>query len=265
MEENRQDVNYKPEPQYLLQHEFSIIAFIDYLMARPFDLLYQDKILSQYQNKILGELVSARNEIRDSWIDNKVEDSITKMLTQAEQTARENGFTQSIRRQSVKYLIPFMAGFFALTFVIMFFISDLIPTNLSWVIYVIYFALLVVICLVPRYINQRLLMRWANLSTQKGPLIRKNAAEPIEYLQKFVQFMVDDIRKICTVNHLDLANYRLMLFNNEYKNVNVLQEQVRKGVKYYIMELVPLDLEAESKSAAPSQESFDEDFETSKP
>ena len=265
MDDTAQNVNYKPEPQYFLQHEFSTIAFLDYLTARPFDLLFQEKVLAQYQNKILGELVSVRNDIRENWIDDKVEDSITKLLTQTEQIARENGFNQSIRRQSVKYLIPFMVGFFALTFVIMFFVGDLLPADLSWIIYVIYALLLIVICLVPRYINQHLLRRWTNLSTEKSPLLRNYAAEPIEQLQKFVQFLIDDIRKICTVNKLDLANYRLMLFNNEYKNVRVMQEQYRKGVKFYVMELTPLDQELESESASPSEESFDEDFEAFKP
>jgi len=266
MDETPSNVNYKPEPQYLLQHEFSVIAFLDYLTARPFDLLYQEKIIYQYQNKILGELVSVRTEIRDNWIDNKVENSITKMIAQAEQIARDNGFNQSIRRQSLKYLIPFMVGFFVLTFILIYFIGNLIPPDLFWLIYVIYAALLFVICLVPRYINQHLLIRWANFSTEKGPLLRKDATEPIENLQKFVQFLINDIRKICAINNLDLANYRLMLFNNNYDNVKLVQEQTRKGVNFYIMELKPLDLEAETKLAAPdSEQSFDEDFEALEP
>ncbi|MDD1778843.1 MAG: hypothetical protein LUQ65_11830, partial [Candidatus Helarchaeota archaeon] len=154
-------------------------------------------------------------------------------------------------------------GFFVLSFAIILFVE--IPAELFWVTYVIYAALLLVICFVPRYVNQRLLKRWQNLSTEKGSLVKKNAVEPMENLQRFVQFLIDDIRKICTVNKLDLANYRLMLFNNEYKNVKVLQEEFRKGVKFYIMELLPGDFEAESKAVQPSEKAFDEDFERTKP
>ena len=263
MDDSTQNINLKPEPQHLLQHEFSIIAFLDYLSTRPFDLLYQEKVIEQYQSRILGELVSVRSEIRDSWVDNKVEDGVTKILGQAAQIARENGFNQSIRRQSMKLLLPLMIGFFVLSFAVILFVD--IPPDLFWITYVIYAALLIVICFVPRYVNQRLLKRWQNLSTEKSPLLQKNAVEPLENLQRFVQFLIDDIRKICTVNKLDLANYRLMLFNNNYKNVKVLQEQFRKGVKFYIMELLPGDVGAESKAMPPSEKAFDEDFERSKP
>lgn len=263
MNDPNQNINLKPEPQYLLQHEFSVIAFLDYLSTRPFDLLYQQKIIEQYESRILGELVSARSEIRDSWADNRVEDSITKLLAQAEQIARENGFNQSIRRQSMTILLPLMIGFFALTFAVIFFIP--VPPELFWIPYVIYAALLVVICFVPRYVNQRLLNRWQKLSTEKGSLVQKAAVEPLENLQRFVQFLIDDIRKICMMNKLDLANYRLMLFNNAYKNVKVLQEEVRKGVKFYIMELLPGDRESEPKSAESAEKTFDEDFERTKP
>jgi hypothetical protein len=263
MNDPNQNINLKPEPQHLLQHEFSVIAFLDYLSTRPFDLLYQEKVIEQYQSRILGELVSVRSEIRDSWADNKVEDSVAKLLAQAEQIAREGGFNQSIRRQSMKILLPLMIGFFALSFCVILFVP--IPPDLFWITYVIYAALLIVICFVPRYINQRLLNRWQKLSTEKGPLVQRSAVEPLENIQRFVQFLIDDIRKICTVNKLDLANYRLMLFNNKYQNVKVLQEEFRKGVKFYIMELLPGDREAESKGALPAEKTFDEDFERTKP
>ncbi|NVM53882.1 MAG: hypothetical protein HWN66_09285 [Candidatus Helarchaeota archaeon] len=250
------NIDLKPEPQHLLQHEFSVIVFIDYLSERPFDLIYQEKTIHQYQNKIMGELVSVRNEIRESWIDNRIDDGVTQVISKTEEVAKEHGFSQSIRRQSMKWLLPMMVGFFALAFATIFFI----PPDMTWVSYVIFPVMLLVVCILPRLINQRLLNRWMVLSEEQGPVVKKYISGIIERFHKFIQFLINDIREILADNDMDFTNYRLMLFNPEYENVKVLSEEQRKGVKFYIMELLPFD--TESKSAESQEESYYDEFES---
>ncbi len=260
-DENRLDL--KPEPQHLLQHEFSTVVFLDFLCERPWELIYQEKTLHQYQANIIGELISTRPEIRESWIDNKVEDSINQILDKTENIARENGFTQSLRKQSMKYLLPLMIGLLVGSFVIIFFLGDIFGEEYFWMMYVIYAVLILAMCLIPRYINMRLLNRWRIFGEEHGPTIKKYITSVVDRIHKFIQFLIDDIRKILTQNNLDLANYRLMLFNPNYDNVKILQEQVQKSVKFYIMELLPVDteaVEAESPASADSEEHIDDEF-----
>jgi hypothetical protein len=255
MYEEEKNINLKPEPQHLLQHEFSVIVFLDYLCERPFDLIYQDKIIQQYQSKILGELVSVRTEIRDLWVDLRIEDGISQIITKTEDVAKENGFTQSIRKQSMKYLLPIMIGFFALSIGVMFLVADPIIS------YAVFIPLLFVVCFLPRLINQRLLNRWQLLSTEKGPLMKKYIQDVIDRFHKFIQFLINDVRNILTENQMDLTNYRLMLFNTEYENIKVLQEEVRKGVKFYVIELLPLGTEAGSAGSTKKSDAvYDADF-----
>ncbi len=258
MEEERKK-ELKPEPQHLLQHEFSTIVFVDYMCERPFDLLYQERTIQQYQSNIIGELISIRTEIRDSWIDNRIEDGITQILSKTGDVAREHGFSQSIRKQSMKILLPIMIGFFVVAFAVIFLLGDLIPENLSWLIYVVYAALLLVICIVPRLINKRLLLRWQRFGEEFGPQVKSYITPITERLQKFVQFLIDDVRKILAQNNLDLANYRLMLFNPQYQNVKIIQEEVRKSVKFYVMELLPLLPLGVTSETPKSREEKDED------
>ena len=234
----------KPEPQHLLQHEFSVIVFLDYLCERPFDLIYQEKTIHQYQTRILNELVTARTEIRDSWVDNRIDDGITQILVRTQDAAKDHGFSQSIRRQSMKYNLPIMIGIFALSFVIIFFVGDLFPPDLYWLTYVVYMGLLLTVCFLPRVINQRLMKRWIRVAEEQGPIIKKYISSVAERFHIFIQFLIDDVRAVIAENDMDLANYRLMLFNPNYENVRVLQEQERRGIKFFIMELLPFDMES---------------------
>jgi len=255
-EDERSD--YKPEPVNLLQHEFSVMVFLDYLCERPLDLIYQEKTIHQYQDRLLGELVSVRPDIRDSWVDNRIDDGIAQIITTAEQVAADNGFSQSIRKQSMKITLPLLIGFFAVSIFVMFFIQ--LPPDLYWLTYVIYTAMLLVICFLPRVINQRLVKRWMNLATEKGPLIKTHISGVVERFHNFIQFLINDIRQILTDNDLDFDNYRLMLFNPSYGNVKVLQEEMRKGVKFYIMEFEPLGISSKSEDVA--EESDYDEFES---
>jgi len=190
-------------------HEFSVVVFLDYLCERPFDLIYQEKTIQQYQTRILGELVSVRNEVRESWIDNRVDDGIAQIISKTEEVAKENGFSQSMRRQSMKYLLPMMIGFFALSFVIIFFIGDLIPPDLFWLTYVIYTALLLVVCFLPRLINQRLMNRWLALANEKGPLVKKYITGVAERIHKFVQFPL--FHHVYPDNDHNLLKYKILI------------------------------------------------------
>ena len=105
--------------------------------------------------------------------------------------------------------------------------------------------------------------RWLVLANEKGPLVKKYISGVTERIHKFVQFLIDDIREILETNNLDFANYRLMLFNPDYENVKIMQDEVRKGVKFYIMELLPLDME--SKSEELDKDSYDDEFESPEP
>lgn len=251
-----ENVDLKPKPEHLLQHEFSVIVFLDYLCERPFDLVYQQKTVQQYQNTIMGDLVSVRNEIRESWIDNRVDDGIVQIISRTEEVAKQHGFSASIRSQSMKYILPMMIGFFALAFLVIFFVQ--FPPELYWLTYVIYTALLLVVCFLPRLINKRLLKRWMNLADEQSPMIKKYISGAAERLHKFNQFLIDDIREILAVNDLDLANYRLMLFNPNYENVKVLSQETRRGVTFFIMELLPLGVAArpEDGKAEPEYDEF---------
>jgi len=240
MYENRNE-QMRPAPEQLLQHEFSVIVFLDYLCERPFDLVHQEKTIQQYQSNILGELVSVRNEIRDSWVDNRIDDGIAQILTTAQQVAKDGGFGQSLRKQSMKYTLPLLIGVFIVSFLIIFFMGDLFPPDLYWLTYVIYIIPLLVICFVPRIINQRIMNRWLLLAQEQAPLVKKSVTGVIERIHKFIQFLIDDARGILDESNSDLANYRLMLFNPDYNNVKVLSEETRKGVKFYIMELLPFE------------------------
>lgn len=238
--ENRSD-QMRPAPEHLLQHEFSVIVFLDYLCERPFDLVHQEKTIQQYQSNILGELVSVRNEIRDSWVDNRIDDGIAQIISTAQQVASEGGFGQSLRKQSMKYTLPLLIGVFIVSFAIIFFMGDLFPPDLYWLTYVIYIIPLLVICFVPRIINQRIMNRWLLLAQEQAPLVKKAATGTIERIQKFIQYLIDDVRGILAESKADMANYRLMLFNPSYQNVKVLSEEMRRGVKFYIMELLPFE------------------------
>ncbi|MHA1265678.1 MAG: hypothetical protein ACTSRS_10650 [Candidatus Helarchaeota archaeon] len=240
MYEDRND-QYRPEPQHLLQHEFSVIVFLDYLTERPFDLIHQPKVIHQYKNQILAELVSTRNEIRESWIDNRIDDGISQIIATANQVAIENGFGQSLRKQSMKYTLPLLIGIFALSFAIIFFGGSWFPEEMYWVTWVIYFIPLLVICFVPRLINQRLLERWLVFAQQYAPIVKKQSTGVIERFRNFIQNLIDDVRQILSMNKLDFANYQLILFNPDYKNIKVLAEDSRKGVRFYRVEFLPLE------------------------
>jgi hypothetical protein len=238
---NNRTSELSPEPQHLLQHEFSVMVFIDYLCERPFDLIHQQKVIHQYQTQILGELVSIRNEIRESWIENRIDDGIGQIVGTAQQVANENGFGQSLRKQSMKYTLPLLIGVFAISFAIIFFGGELFPEELFWLTYVIYIIPLLVICFVPRLINKRLLQRWLLFSQEHAPLVKKYSSGVIERFHNFIQDLIDDIRKILTVNDLDFANYQLVLFSPNYQNIKVLSEESRQGVRFYRVELLPMD------------------------
>ena len=105
--------------------------------------------------------------------------------------------------------------------------------------------------------------RWLALATEKGPLVKKYISGITERVHGFVQFLINDIREILEANNLDFANYRLMLFNPDYDNVKIMNEELRKGVKFYIMELLPLDVE--SKLEEPGTETYDDEFESPEP
>ncbi len=247
--------DFAPQPAHLLQHEFSVMVFLDYLCERPFDLIYQEKTIHQYQTRILGELVSVRPEIRDSWVDNRIDDGIAQVITTTEEVAAQNGFSQSIRKQSMKITLPILIGFFVLSFLVIFLYVP--PPGFEWLTYVIYAAMLLVICFLPRVVNQRLVKRWMNLAEEKGPLVKTQISSVIERFRNFNQYLIDDVRDILAENNLDATNYRLMLFNPDYDNVRVLQEETRRGVKFYIMEILPLDSSSKPEEAEEESE-YDE-------
>ncbi len=234
-----------------------MIVFLDYLCERPFDLVYQEKTVHQYQTSIMNELISVRNEIRESWIDNRIDDGITQILARSEQVAKEHGFSQSIRKQSMKYNLPIMIGLFALSFIVIFFLGNYIPSNLNWLTYVIYMGLILAVCFLPRIINQRLMSRYLVLIEEKGPLLKSQIRGIMERFQKFNQFLIDDIRKILAENNLDAANYPLRLFNPNYENVRILQDQEVRGIRFYIMELLPFDEIGKQKETIEEDE-YDE-------
>ena len=163
-EEERREL--QPGPQHLLQHEFSVIPFLDYLLARPFDLMYDDRTLQQFQATIIGDLISMRNEVRESWVDNRVEEGISQIVMKAREIGAEHGFTQSIQRQSRKFLLPLMVGLFALSFAVIFLVEGVFM-------YVTYAGLLLAICIIPRLVNKRLLDRWRLFSDEHGPTLKK--------------------------------------------------------------------------------------------
>ncbi|MHA1277933.1 MAG: hypothetical protein ACTSQ8_12140 [Candidatus Helarchaeota archaeon] len=250
--DEEEKIGLQPGPQHLLQHEFSVIPFLDYLLARPFDLMYEDRTLQQFQATIIGDLISIRNEIRENWVDNRVEEGINQIITKAREIAVEHGFTQSIQKQSRKLLIPLMVGLFAISFVIIFFVG-------GWPMYVIYAGLLVAICIIPRLINKRLLERWQLFADEQGSTIKKYISGASERIKNFIQFLINDVRRIFKENKMDLTNYPMRLFNADYDNIKTLQEHLIKGIKIYIVELLPLD---DSKEASYSDEqppSFKED------
>jgi hypothetical protein len=253
----------QPEPQHLLQHEFSVIPFLDYLLARPFDLMYDDRTLQQFQATIIGDLISMRNEVRDSWVDNRVEEGITQIINKAREVGAEYGFTQSIQKQSRKFLLPLMVALFALSFVVIFLVE-------GWIMYVIYAGLLLAICIIPRLINKQLLDRWRSFSDDQGPMLKKYVSEPVEGIKKFIQFLIDDVRRIFDENDMDLTNYPMRVFNPDYENIKILQEGLIKGIKIFVVELLPFD--ADEKASMPGDEpskfkedSYDDEFIGSEP
>ncbi|MFX1296699.1 MAG: hypothetical protein ACFFD2_17810 [Promethearchaeota archaeon] len=208
----------------------------------------------------MGDLISVRNEIRDNWVDNRVDDGITQAIARTEEIAKENGFTQSIRKQSMKYILPLMIGLFALSFIVIFWIGEVLPAEYYWVTYVIYTGILLSICIIPRIIQHRLLERWRVFGEEQGPKIKKYISGITERIQKFIQFLIDDVREILDNSNLDLANYHLMLFGTNYKNIKIIREEVRKNLKFYIVELLPFVTDVES--APISEESYDDEFES---
>ncbi len=263
--DREEGMGIKAEPQHLLQHEFSIIAFVDYLTERPFEFIYQEKIVQQFQATIMGDLVSARPEIRDSWVDNRVDDSISQIVMRTEEIARENGLNQSLRKQTMKITLPIMVGFFVFIFVAMIFISNVM------IYYIIFIPMMLIMCFLPRVIQQRFMGRWQRFAQELAPTIKGQITGAVERLKKFVQFLINDVRKILIENKLDFANYQLILLNPDYQNVKVLQERIQRNVKFFIVELLPMELEESlpkpdesvekpSRPIGTTKESYEDEF-----
>jgi hypothetical protein len=228
----RPQLSPESPPTEFIQFMLTAIGFYDYIFSRPFDLLFQDRAFMQYEVQIIEPLINYNESFKKVHEEYAVDELISNIMEAGKKRAGEGGYTNSLQKTSRKYTLPLYIGTIAaMGIVLVLSFMDIIPEAYTWYVMI---PVLVVACLGPTLINYFMQKKWMKFLEDN---LQDFIAENINELKKgrdFVQEVINTAHGIMMENEIDGRRFRMMVFNNDYENLNILEERSQKGIGFYV-------------------------------
>ncbi|TFF89079.1 MAG: hypothetical protein EU549_01855 [Promethearchaeota archaeon] len=223
-------------PTQFIQYMLTAIGFYDYLINRPFDLIFQDKMYMQYDAEIIDPLLTYNDAFKKTHEENEVDSLLNSLRETAIKRAETSGFTESMRKKSRKYTLPIYIGsIVVLGLIVALTFMGLIPEGLQlWIM----IPIMVVACILPTVVNYLLQKKWLKFIEDNTQAFKSDNINEINKGIEFIQEIINIAREIMIENELDGRRFRMMIFNSDYKNLHILEERSQKGVDFYVAEFV---------------------------
>ncbi|TFF97161.1 MAG: hypothetical protein EU547_05060 [Promethearchaeota archaeon] len=258
-EKKKQKKKGKPQlspespPTEFIQFMLTAIGFYDYIFSRPFDLLFQDRAFMQYEVQIIEPLINYNESFKKVHEEYAVDELISSIMEAGKKRAAEGGYTNSLQKTSRKYTLPLYIGTIAaMGVVLVLSFMGLIPAGVEWYVMI---PVLIVACLGPTLINYFMQKNWMKFIEDN---LQDFISENINELKKgrdFVQEVINTAHGIMMEKEIDGRRFRMMVFNNDYENLNILEERAQKGIRFYVADF----------STPPFEEMGDEANKAEKP
>ncbi|MHA1832301.1 MAG: hypothetical protein ACTSWR_12265 [Candidatus Helarchaeota archaeon] len=247
-------------PTIFLQYMLTAIGFYDYIINRPFDMIFQAKALNQYNIEVINPLLENNDEFKQAHEQFKIDEITTNILSNAKKFAAEGGYSKSINELTRKYNLPIYIGSIAaMGAVIALSWTGLLVSGIEWYIMI---PVVLVSCIAPTLINYLFQKKWLQFANDNIQGFIENNIDEINKGTEFVQQIINIAHSIMIENKLDGRRFRMMCFKNDYANLNIIEEKSQRGINYYVAEFVTPPFEDISDSKDNTQNDSSEDLDT---
>ena len=235
---NRDAIDY-------IQTEIGLIKFLDTIAEDPFELIFQDKLISLYSKrlfeKLLGvsivlksnenniseksyksenfEKISKNNQnLRNEFERLNITTSIFEIIKKSEEVAKSEGINTSYSKKSKNVNLYTMIGF-----IVALILVNIIP-GLTDFYFIVFLILMPLICFLPQYMAQRIQKNWLLFKEKNNSSIKNELGSHIQKIRTFNQLIIDDCRNICIDNRIPLQVIQFDLYYGGYDGINITRE-----------------------------------------
>jgi hypothetical protein len=235
MPEPVEELKPKPlTPQEITEKNLGLIKVLDYIVNRPFDLIFQNKLLQKYQAELKVPLLGAEEApedadggrlfLREEFETLKIENRSLQVIKTAEDIAAAHGIKKSLQKRTNTWNMIVTFGMMGIYFISMSIPSlEGIQTYIMW-------PFMFGLCLLPKLVGNLLKKSWEKFKATYQSEVLELESENRENLTIFTQDVLNDTRERLLNQHIALEKFQFILFGDEYDNVRFLRtQQTAKG------------------------------------
>lgn len=225
-----------------IEAELGSVKVLDLFAEEPFEIMFNDKSVSVYQNSLFNRFFGTQNvkglvhKFNREYLTNdyeklNIQDSIQKIKLKTEEIGSKNGKKQSglkTEQRNSLYLMIILFGALIST--------NFIPGLQNYYFYIM-ILMFPLICFLPNYIRKVTKKKWNDFKYLHREEIQQAVGLELDNLRKLSQLLIDDCRDFCLEHKFPLQLIQLDLFSNKYKNIKIIREDIKDGQLKYIVQM----------------------------